>query len=232
MLDHIYPYISLVFTPSRASSEGRLLIVFHLNVSQNMSRIPTNTRSDEEALVALLIIAGLGLGSLFAIAKTIGNRLVGSTPDEDERGSGIDQGAEDLKEQPRIGNDRIGKDCSIRNRPSSLEDNNKHRGFQAIQPESQPPQLPSSQRNHVHEEGLNAIHDWETATTSRIQREKSRRLEHILLLDQRDISRKHGHEAILAWEQATMSRFRQEKARRLERLSSLDQQRAISRARG
>lgn len=49
-----------------------------------MSQPPINNRPDEEALAALLIIAALSFGTLFAVAKTVTNRFAGPTPEKDE----------------------------------------------------------------------------------------------------------------------------------------------------
>ncbi|CAD6582597.1 MAG: hypothetical protein ASARMPREDX12_000982 [Alectoria sarmentosa] len=199
-----------------------------------MSQNPTNTRPDEEALVVLLIIAALGFGSMFAVAKTVGKRFIGPALEENGRGSGNDCEPKESKKRPRIGTDRDGtntfhntrskmEDHSLTSRTYTPQEPNTHNNNRTSQSLQASPLL-SIQRTHDREQGLSAIRAWEEATSSRIRREKTRKLERFLSLDQRDINRTQGLEAVRAWEQSTMSRFRQEMARRLERLDSLDQE--------
>lgn len=198
-----------------------------------MSQNPTNTRSDEEALVALLIIAALGFGSIFAVAKTVGKRFVGPVSKENQGRGENDLESEESKKRPRIGNDRDGtdtfqnshskmKDHSLASRTYTPQEPNPHNNNRTSQSLQASPLL-STQRTHDREQGLSAIRAWEEATTSRIRREKTRKLEHLPSLDQRDLSRMQGLEAVRAWEQSTVGRFHQERARRLERLDSLVQ---------
>lgn len=66
-----------------------------------MSLISTQIHPNEEALVGFLIIAAMGIGGLFVVAKTIG--LFGSTPkDHKERGSKVVQKPKVKKEQHRL----------------------------------------------------------------------------------------------------------------------------------
>ncbi|KAL9134425.1 MAG: hypothetical protein Q9175_004395 [Cornicularia normoerica] len=143
-----------------------------------MSPTPTNSRPDEEALAALLIIVALGFGSLFAVAKSAANRFVGSALKEAEHGSDhdeVDCEPQVTKEQHRIGVDRDGT-ISIQSGHSMMEGNNDGR-LQKTRAKDEVPQLPFTQRDLHWEEGLNAIRAWEEATTSRTQRERARRLE-------------------------------------------------------
>ena len=202
-----------------------------------MSQNSTTIRPLEEALTALVLVAGLGVGGVFALAKTAGNRFAGSPDQEDEGGSDgdeVDRGSEAPKERNRIGIHRDGT--------NSLQDDHLRAGknhiwrLQPKKAEVQWPQLPSTphdrDRDRDHEEGLAVIRAWEEAAISHTQREKAPTLERLLPApDQREIRRAQGYEAVLAWEQATMSRFQREKMRRLQRLSSHDQ-REINRKQG
>lgn len=203
-----------------------------------MSQNPTTIRPLEEAFAALVLVAGLGVGGLFAVAKTVlGNRFVGSPHREDEGGGDgdeVDKGSGEPKERNRVGVHRDGTN-SLQDGNSRMENNHTWRS-QPNQAEVQWLQLPSTQhdrnRDRDHKEGLAAIRAWEEATISHTQREKAWTLERLLPApDQREIRRAQGHEAALAWEQATMSRFQREKMRRLQRLSSHDQ-REINRKQG
>ena len=184
--------------------------------------------------MVLLIIAALGFGSMFAVAKTVGKRFAGPALEGNKRGSGNDYEPEESEMQPRLGNDRDGtdtsqntfskmKDHSLASRIYTPQEPNPYNNNRTSQPLQASPLL-STQRTHDREQGLSAIRAWEEATTSRIRREKTRKLKRFMLLDQRDINRMQGLEAVRAWEQSTVGRFQQERARRLERLDLLDQE--------
>ena len=189
-----------------------------------MSQTPINTGPTEEAFAALLIIATLGFGSLYIVAKTAGNRFGGS-PLQNER----EINADEVYEKPDTSTDqeqhcfRCGGDSThiVQNDRSQMEVNQENEKIPSIQTKVQAPQPP---RDHNRHEGLNAIRAWEIATTDRIQRQKAKKLLQLpSLCQRREINRKQGLQAILAWEQSTMSRFQHERKRRLERLSALDQ---------
>lgn len=197
-----------------------------------MSPNPTNSRPDEEALAALLIIVALGFGSLFAVAKSAANRFVGSALEEDERGSDhdeVDCEPQVMKEQHRIGIDRDGT-IPIQSGHLMMESNNDGR-VQKTRAKDEVPQLPFTQRDLHWEEGLNAIRAWEKATTSRTLRERARRQERCssisqnkfreavrAMTNQREISWNEGVEAVNAWERAMTNRSRRDEVGAQERL--------------
>lgn len=149
----------------------------------------------------------LGVGSLYAAVKTVGNRLVGSTL-QNEYGRNDSAEADWESEATKQHRHDESDTKSIQHDHPRLED--KHNSaFQHA-------------HNRDREEALTAIRNWEDATTSRIQREKARRLERLPSPEQRDPNSKQSREAVLAWERATVGRFQQERARRLQSLSLLD----------
>ena len=169
--------------------------------------------------MTLLIIATLAIGSLFSIAKIVGDRLLGSDPDVQRCGNAGQKSK--VSEMPHhLKADSVGANASRTLYPK-IEDIETSAKIHNLQPHISVLQvdLPISlhDRAHTHAAGLNAIHDWEVSTTDRIQRQKSCKLDRLPSLD---VSRKtQDIYAILAWEEATMRRFRQEKMRRLERLA-------------
>ncbi|CAF9935802.1 hypothetical protein IMSHALPRED_010356 [Imshaugia aleurites] len=172
-----------------------------------MSQPPINTRPTEEALAVLLIIATLSFSSLFAVAKTAGKRLAGSALREEERVSDADDDdwkPEAMKNQEhdhhRDGIDRHSA-IFIQSDHSQIQHNNKNGKNN-----------PNSNSNH--QQTLNAIHAWESATKTRIRRQRAQKLAHLAPL--RDVSRQQGIQATLDWEMDTMGRFREEERRRLE----------------
>ena len=190
-----------------------------------MSQTPVNTRPTEEAFATLLIIATLGFGGLYVVAKTAGNRFVGSPLQKDRR----ETDADDVDEKPDTSTDsehhcfRFDGDSThiVQKDRSHMEINNENNKIPPIQTKVPAPQ-PS--RDHNQHEGLDAIRAWEVATTDRIQRQKAKKIHQLpSLCQRREINRKQGLQAILAWEQSTMSRFQHKRKRRLERLSALDQ---------
>lgn len=197
-----------------------------------MSQDSNNLRPQEEALAAMLIIAGLGVGSLFIVAKTVGKRFVryGSTPGEDEAGSVNDEDGRPPKpfeenngtEDGRDGTTSIQGD-SLSAEESSVEDN-KNSKSEPTGPETQKPQLLPTQRDRDRdrEEALTAMRLWEEATRTRIKRQLTRRLQRLPSPEQPDFNPDEMYGGIQAWHEATFSRFQQEKARRLRRLSSLE----------
>ena len=193
-----------------------------------ISQTSTNNRTNEGILVALLIIATLAIRSLFSVAKTVGNRLLGSKP-EVQRGGRLGQKSK-ISEMPRDLNASKAGSNAIPIVYPKIEDIENSAKLQNLEPQTPNPQihLPASlhDRARNHAAGLGAIHDWEVSTTDRIQRQKTRKLDRLPSLDDgRKIQDIH---AVLAWEEATMRRFQQEKMRRLERLSSVDRQEVVS----
>ena len=161
-----------------------------------MSQDSINLRPNEEALVALLIIAALGFRSLFSLAKAVGNRFVGSKLKEAERGNDIDEvdlEPEPAEEQNRIENDRDDTP-SIQNDDPRVQDT-KGEGSQSIQAEAQP----LSTKHHLDREvALNAIHARDEDTTSRTLRGEVQRLGSLPSLDWRELDR-----GISRWEPST-----------------------------
>ena len=190
-----------------------------------MSQTPINTRPTEEAFAALLIIATLGFGGLYVVAKTAGDRFVGSPLTKDKGETNVDEVEEKLDTSTDREHHcfRCDGDSThiVQNDRPQMEVSNDNEKKTPIQTKAQAPQLP---RNHNRHEGLDAIRAWEVATTDRIQRQKAKKLLQLpSLCQRREINRKQGLQAILVWEQSTMSRFQHERKRRLERLSALDQ---------
>ena len=187
-----------------------------------------NNRANEGILVALLIIAILAIGGLFSVAKTVGDRLLGSEP-KVQHGDNLFQKSK-TSQMPR---DLSAASAGANALPTvypKIKDSETDAELQTLQPQTPIPQthLPASLHDRARNcaAGLGAIHDWEVSTTDRIRRQKSRKLDRLPSLDEgqkiQDIY------AVLAWEEATMRRFRQEKIRRLERLSSVDRQEVVS----
>ena len=179
-------------------------------------------------LVALLIIATLAIGSLFPVARTIGNRLLGSNP-KVQRSGQFGQKSK-MNQMPRDLNAARAGAKPIPTVYPKIQDIETDVKVQSIQPQTPIPQihLPASLRDRARNRaaGLDAIRDWEVSTIDRIQRQKSRKLDR---LHSPDVGQKtQDIYAVLAWEQATMRRFQEEKVRRLERLSSADRQEVIS----
>ena len=192
-----------------------------------MSRTSTNNRINEGMLLALLIIAILAIGNLFAVARTVGNRLLGSKPKVQRAGKSGQKSK--MNEIPRdINAARAGKNAIPPVYPGK-EDSKLNAKLQSLQPQTPNPQIhlptPFHDRARNHAAGLGAIHDWELTTTDRIRRQKARKLDRLPSLD---VGQKtQGIYDILAWEEATMRRFQKEKIRRLERLSLFDRQEVI-----
>lgn len=142
-----------------------------------MSHNPTDIRPDEEALAALLIIAALSFGSLFAVAKTAAKRFVGSTLKEDECGSQVEQGHERTEGQRRVGDDRDDTTAD-QDHQSRIEDNSfasRTYNPQETKPDHKSGRLPpiqaktqllSAQRARDREQGFAAIRAWELSTMS------------------------------------------------------------------
>ena len=185
-------------------------------------------------LVALLIVATLAIGSLFsvakAVAKAIGTRLLGSKTAEVQHGGNVVKKS-NTSETPR---DLNAARAIANTNPilyPKIKDSETNPELPNLQPQPPMPQLhlPVSlhDRARNHAAGLDAIHDWETSTTDRIQRQKNRKLDRLpsSFDDGQKIQDIH---AVLAWEEATMHRFRQEKMRRLERLSLVDRREGVS----
>ncbi len=166
-----------------------------------MSQTSIPTRPDGEAFVVLLIIGAISVGSLFTVAKTVGNHFLGSTTNEKQHGgkAGLAPAAKKKQYGPRT---------------------NKGDGIQNLGL-----QLPAAHfdRDRYRDAGLKAIRTWEDSTINSIQREKTRRLDRLPPLDQPHSStQKQQLYEVLAWEQATMRRFENQMIRRLDRLLSPD----------
>ena len=178
--------------------------------------------------MAMLIIATLAIGSLFSVAKTVGNRLLGSKP-EVQRGGKLGQKSK-MSQMPRDLNASKARANSIPIVYPKIEDSETSVKLQNLQPQTPIPQihLPASLHDRARNQaaGLDAIHDWEVLTADRIQRQKTRKLDRLPSLD--DGRKIQDIYAVLAWEEATMRRFQQEKMRRLERLSSVDRRETVS----
>ena len=184
--------------------------------------------------MALLIIATLAIGSLFsvakAVAKAIGTRLLGSNTGEVQHGGNVVKKSNtsetplDLNAARAIANANPILYPKIRDSETGAKPQN-------LQSQISIPQFhlpfPLHDRARNHAAGLDAIHDWETSTADRIQRQRNRKLDRLPLSfdDGQKIQDIH---AVLAWEEATMRRFRHEKMRRLERLSSVDRREGVS----
>ena len=204
-----------------------------------------DTRPEEEALAILLILAALGVGGFYTVAKTVGNLFIGAK----------------LKKKPH--RPQANKDSASFN-PSDLpkvEDQNNDPGLRLAGCPSL--QISSSQDDfdRTYEEGLNAISAWEEATIGHIhsakartfdalssldeetqllasdtvadcekslmrsvRREKKRRLEHLASQGDRDREREEGLEAIRVWEKYTVDRIQRQKARKYDHISLLDAQ--------
>lgn len=127
-----------------------------------MSHSPIETRPNEEALAALLIVTALSIGSLFSVAKTVGNRLVGSRLKKDVCGTEIDQEPAGTEEEERgigVNRDAINVD---QNDCSRMEEKNtiKSERRQYIHTEAQKLQLLTSHchRDRDHQKGINTMH--------------------------------------------------------------------------
>ena len=194
-----------------------------------LSQTSTYNRTNEGMLVALLIIATLAIGSLFSVAKAVGNRLLRSNP-EVQRSDNVDQKSK-TSEIPRDLNAARATANAIPTLYPKIKDSETNPELPNLQPQPPMPQfyLPVSlhDRARNHAAGLNAVHDWELSTADRIQRQKTRKLDRLpsSFDDGQKIQDIH---AVLAWEEATMRRFRQEKMRRLERLSLVDRREGVS----
>lgn len=196
----------------------------NITALSSMSQTSTNKRTNEEILVTLLIIAILAIGSLFAVAQTVGNRLLGFKPKVHRAGKS-DQKSK-VNEMPHDLNAARADASANPTIYLREEDGEPNAKLQSLQPQNPIPQIhlpaPLHDRARNHAAGLGVIQDWEVSTIDRIRRQKARKLDRLPSLD-------HGQKTqdiydILAWEESTMRRFQQEKMRRLERLSLVDRQ--------
>lgn len=190
-----------------------------------------NTRPDQVGLVPLLLITALAIGVLFVVAKTVGNRLIGSILKKDHCGRKAIQGLE-MKQGQRP-NTIVEFEPSAE--PWTIDDglpdrrpNRSSKHSQSTDPSlQQQQQLPSPQnkRSRDHEVELSAIRDWEETTRNRIQRRKDRMLEELSSFDDpNSTAREREIHSIQVWEESTLGRMQQEKTRRLQRLSSSEGQ--------
>ena len=194
---------------------------------------PVSTRSNEEGLTALLIIAILAVGGLISVAKGVGNRLLGSRDTGDQHRGESDVKPKMSKTSRNLKSARAGTNAVKIDYPY-LSDRIANGKSQNLQLKIPNPQLHLSTSLHDrigdYAAGLNAIRAWEESTVNRIKRQKSRKLDSLLSLDDNNPhSTGTGKKpqdvcTVLAWEQATMQRFQQEKTRRLQRLSTIEPQ--------
>ena len=197
-----------------------------------MSQNPINSRPDEEALAVLIITAVLGFVSLFRVVRKATNRFIGSTLKDDERVGEKDEAhckLEVLHEQSRI---ESLKGILPTGNGHTVMDGNSDGQSQHIQSHDQAPQTASAQRDLNREEGLNAIHVWEEAMTSRTGREgpcspkfcssisQKNRREATHACKQaaiiREIAWTNGVRAVNAWERAMTNGSRREEVDRSE----------------
>lgn len=188
-----------------------------------------NTRPDQVGLVPLLLITALAIGVLFVVAKTVGNRLIGSILKKDHCGRKEIQGLE-MKQGQRPSSivefEPSAEPWTIDDGFPNRRPNRSSKHSQSTHPSLQQ-QLPSSQskRNRDHEVELSAIRDWEETTRNRIQRRKDRMLEELSSFDDpNSTAREREIHSIQVWEESTLGRMQQEKTRRLQRLSSSEGQ--------
>ena len=166
-----------------------------------MSQPSIPTHPNGEAFVVLLIIGAISVGSLFTVAKTVGNHFLGSKTNEKQHGgkAGLASAAKKEPLGPRANKGDVIQNLGL--------------------------QLPVAHfdRDRYRDAGLKAIRAWEDSTINSIQREKTRRLDRLPPLDQPHSStQKQQIYEVLAWEQATMRRFENQMIRRLDRLLSPD----------
>lgn len=189
-----------------------------------MSQNPTIKRPDEEALAVLIMLAAIGLGSSFALAKAIKNRFLGPLPKKAEYGNNVGKvklKAEEMKEQVSSELDATRLIENTRSRTDTSS--NTTIGIPAVL-ES----LRDEESIGRFLRDLDTIGKFSFASNSESIKEVFQRIQAEvqrlqLLSTQRKHDRKQAIEAIRAWEQATISRIQREKARRLGRATSLGQ---------
>lgn len=193
----------------------------------------SNTRPDQEVFAALLLITALAIGSLFVVAKTVGNRLMRSTLKKDQCAGEVVQGLK-MKEGRRpntiVEVEPSAEPWTIDDGHPDRRSNRNSKNSQSNYPSLQQ-QLPKSQNKRARdlEIELYDIRDWEEFTRNRIQRRKNRMLEELSSFDDpHSTARKRDIYSINVWEESTLSRMEQEKTRRLRRLSSCDWQNVSS----
>ena len=194
-----------------------------------MPQASIDTRSNEEAFIALLVIAALAFGGLYWVTKTVANYFLGSRLKEDHSGDELCQKPK-MSELPRENDTARASTSGIPIEFPKMKDRTYNAKLQQLQSQTPSPQLnlptPLHNRDQDHATGLSAIRAWEESTTNRIQRQKARKLDQLPALDEPHSTSSNNQEinSILAWEEATMRGFQQEKARRLQRLASIDRQ--------
>ena len=173
-----------------------------------MSANAIEIRVTDEALVALLILAALGIvGSLFAVVKIAGKWLVGFTGEIAGWGVGGTK-EQDVVEDVSDGIRSAHSDYSSRgdnnsfvSRPQKRRhielnkpDNNNEPFQQDTHPEAQSQQL---QREWDREEGITAIRAWENSTATRFLQEKARGLPQLPSLVRLESGRQGGQQGVV-----------------------------------
>lgn len=184
-------------------------------------------------LQTLLLITALAIGSLVVVAKTFGNRLIGSTLKKDQCAGEAVQ-APKMKEGRRpntiVEVEPSAEPWTIDDGLPNRSSNRSSKQIQSNYPSLQQ-QLPDSRnaRDRDLEIELSNIREWEETTRNRIQRRKDRMLEELSTFDDpHATARKQEIYSINVWEDSTLSRMQQEKTRRLRRISSSDWQNVSS----
>ena len=204
-----------------------------------MSQNPSICRPNEEALAVLLIIAALGVASLFPVVRKATNRFIGSTLKDNER--------RDRKKKTHRKPEVLHEQSLIEPPRATLPYGNSHTvtygksngRSQHVQSNAQAPPIASAQRNINREKGLNAIRAWEGATKSRTGHEVLRNSEACLMISQRkrweatqahkqitimrDIAWSDGVQAVKAWERAMTNGSRGKQVDRSEVTRSVEE---------